>query len=242
MPLSDWSTVAVNLAEHADNAIHTDAGARAAGFDGALVAGVTTYAYLTHVPAVGWGMAWLTGGGATVRFHRPVLDGDRVDCVVAGDDGDGDDGTATVLARVGDEVRAEATFARSATAPDERDGERLEPFHVDLGASWSDYGARAGDDAPAYLSERIAHPTSWPRLANRFCHEQLVRGPWIHVRSDVVHLGVAPVGSRLDARAVVVDRFDTRAGRRVVLDVRVACDGDDVAAIEHEAIVELASA
>ena len=30
--LSDWSTTAVNLPDHADNKIHTDEGARAAGF------------------------------------------------------------------------------------------------------------------------------------------------------------------------------------------------------------------
>ena len=45
------AVVARNLPEHARNAIHTDAGARAQGFPRALVAGVTTYAYLVH-PAI----------------------------------------------------------------------------------------------------------------------------------------------------------------------------------------------
>jgi len=45
---TSWTVTAQNLAEHARNPIHTDAGAQAAGFPRALVAGVTTYAYLTH--------------------------------------------------------------------------------------------------------------------------------------------------------------------------------------------------
>ena len=49
-PLRDHQVVAQNLPEHARNPIHTDEGARAAGFDRALVAGVTTYAYLANVP------------------------------------------------------------------------------------------------------------------------------------------------------------------------------------------------
>ena len=46
--LTHWSTRAINLPDHANNLIHTDEGARAAGFPGALVAGATIYAYMTH--------------------------------------------------------------------------------------------------------------------------------------------------------------------------------------------------
>ena len=79
--LAAWSAPAVNLPEHADNAIHTDAGARAAGFPSALVAGVTVYAYMTHVPAAAWGLDWLRGGGAHVRFRSPIFDHDLVNYV-----------------------------------------------------------------------------------------------------------------------------------------------------------------
>ena len=64
--LQPWTVRARNLSEHADNLIHTDAGARAAGFPAALVAGVTTYAYLTHPVVAAWGS---TGSPtAVVRF------------------------------------------------------------------------------------------------------------------------------------------------------------------------------
>ena len=75
-----WTVTARNLPEHARNAIHTDAGAQAAGFPRALVAGVTTYAYLTHPLAAGWGLAWLSGGGGEVRFRSPVFEHDDVRC------------------------------------------------------------------------------------------------------------------------------------------------------------------
>jgi len=77
----EWSVVAQNLPEHARNPIHTDAGAQAAGFPRALVAGVTTYAYLTHPLIVAWGEDWLARGGGEIRFRRPVFDHDVLRCV-----------------------------------------------------------------------------------------------------------------------------------------------------------------
>lgn len=229
--LQPWSVEAVNLPEHAGNAIHTDEGAQAAGFAGALVAGVTTYAYMTHSPAMAWGMPWLTGGGAEIRFRHPVMDRDRVDLVIGEDD--------LVTATVAGVSKAEARFRVSGDTLPVRDGHTLDPVDFTLDETWSDYGFRAGDDCSLYAEHGIAHPTSWPRLANDFCHEQLVDGSWIHVRSRIAHHGIAAIGSRIHATAVVAERFDSRAGERALLDVRVLADGSPVASIEHEAIIRL---
>jgi hypothetical protein len=249
--LRDWSVRAVNLPQHADNAIHTDAGARAQGLEAALVAGVTVYAYLSHVPATGWGTDWLAGGGAHVRFRSPVIDGDQVACVVLPpDDGstiassasiDADaDADAVVEARVHGDVRARC--ALFATAPNlaPRDGTALEPFTFQLDEEWIDYGLRAGEEHSLSAERQIAHPASWLAVANRFFHEQLVTGPWIHVRSIVAHHGLASSGATIEARALVVERFDSRAGRRAIADVEIRADGERVASLEHEAIIELA--
>ena len=233
MTMQPWSVTAVNLPEHADNPIHTDAGARAAGFSGALVAGVTTYAAMSHLPATAWGREWITRGGAAVRFRHPILDGDRIECVVADD--------RRVTARVDGGIRVEADFVRAGRDPIvHRDGATLQPIEFVLDESWSDYGMRAGDDAAIYAEDGIAHPSSWPRIANRFCHEQLVTGSWIHVRSRIAHLGSAAIGTEIRAVAAVVERIDSRAGERAILDVRITADGRDVAAVEHEAIISLA--
>ena len=66
--------------------IHTDEGAREAGFSAALVAGVTSYAYLTHPVVEAWGVDWLRHGGGEVRFRSPVISGDLLTCTPAADD------------------------------------------------------------------------------------------------------------------------------------------------------------
>ena len=71
-----WPVVARNLSEHSSNPIHPDAGAQAAGFPAALVAGVTTYAYLTHPIVAAWGRDGLEHGGAG-RNPNNRLDVDR---------------------------------------------------------------------------------------------------------------------------------------------------------------------
>ena len=230
--LDTWSTVAVNLPDHANNAIHTDAGARAAGFTSALVAGVTVYAYMTHVPAAAWGREWLASGGGHVRFRTPVLEADVVDFVPV-------DGT--VEARVDGVTRSECAVSLVGSRPPKCTGagEHLDPISFVADQTWNDYAWRAGDDLSIYADEQIVHPVTWMRVANDFFHTQVVRGSWIHVRSNLQHLGVASVGAQIDATAVVIDRFDSRAGKRAILDVAISANGSPVARYEHEAIIEL---
>ena len=230
--LDAWSTVAVNLPEHATNAIHTDVGARAAGFPSALVAGVTVYAYMTHVPAAAWGREWLASGGGHVRFRTPVLEADVVDFVPVG---------GTVEARVDGDARSMCVVSLVGARPPKctGKGERLEPISFVADQTWNDYAWRAGDDLAIYADEQIVHPVTWMRVANDFFHTQVVSGSWIHVRSDLQHLGVAAVGAQIDATAVVIERFDSRAGKRAILDVTISADGAPVARYEHEAITEL---
>jgi hypothetical protein len=232
--LAAWSAPAVNLAEHADNAIHTDAGARAAGFPAALVAGVTIYAYMTHVPAAAWGLEWLEAGGAQVRFRSPIFDGEIVDYLPGGD--------GTVEASVRGSTRSACVVTRSGTHPERctGTGDELEPISFVADESWQTYAARAGDDLAIYGDRKILHPVSWMRIANQFFHEQIVTGPWIHVRSSLLHHGVAAHGATIAATARVIDRFDSRAGERAILDVRISADGRPVATYEHEAIIRVA--
>lgn len=240
--LRDWSTTAINLPDHADNVIHTDEGARAAGFDRALVAGTTVYAYLTHVPAASWGLAWLGGGGGELRLRRPVFDGDRVDCVVStpvDGHGDGEAAPSTVTAQVAGDARASLELWSQVQAPAMRQGEPLKPMDLVLGEAEADYGVRCGDDLALYLEQSITHPVVWLNLANRVFIENLVTGPWIHVRSKIFHEGVAPGGANIHIDSVLVNRFDSRAGERALVDMRIFANGEPVATIEHEAIIIL---
>ena len=236
--IAPWTVTARNLPQHARNPIHTDAGAQAQGFPRALVAGVTTYAYLTHPVVAGWGEAWLAGGGGELRLRRPVFDADEVTCRPT------PDGDAVVVDAITTEDEPRATFravADAGPAPAMRDGEVLRTRQIRLDDEFgSDYGWNTGDDLGLYRELGIVHPAVWPALANVVVHADVARGSWIHMRSIVRHHAVAPAGALADVHAVVVRRY-RRSGERAVLDVRIEVDGRPVATLEHEAIVDLSA-
>jgi acyl dehydratase len=80
--LPEYRVKALNTSRHGENLIHDDTVARQYGFPGAFVPGVTIYAYMTHPVVQALGPAWLARGTASVRFLKPVLEGEEV--VVAG--------------------------------------------------------------------------------------------------------------------------------------------------------------
>lgn len=232
--LQPWTTTAINLPDHADNPVHTDAGARAAGFERALVAGTTVYAYMTHPVVSAWGTDWLLEGGAELRLRQPVFDQDTVDCTVGAIDGH--DGPV-IRAEVAAEARATLALWRSAVAPAIRDGESLEALSIELNQAHVDYGMRAGDDHTIYAEQRIVPPVTWPTLANEVFMHHLVTGPWVHVRSKIFHQRLARVGETVTVEPTLIDRFDSRAGQRAVVDMRFIVDGLAVCTVEHEAII-----
>lgn len=229
MDLVDHEVVACNLPEHARNPIHTDAGAQAAGFPRALVAGVTTYAYLCAVPLAAAGAEWLAGGGGEVRFRAPVFDGDRLRCVPVAD---------VVEARTTD-VRATFDLAADRSRPILTGATPLRPVEVPLAGEWgADYAVRAGDVDPVCAPTSRVHPAVWPALANHLVHTQLARGPWIHTRSRIIHHRIAREGDTAVVSAEELRRFQ-RTGERVVLWVQIHVDDQLVAELEHEAIIHI---
>jgi acyl dehydratase len=94
-----------NLFRTATNRIHDDAVARRYGYAGALVAGVTVYGYLSQLAVAAWGSDWLRRGTGSVRFRRPVYDGDGL--VLGG----------RVVARSANEAAGEAVAELEARTP-----------------------------------------------------------------------------------------------------------------------------
>ncbi len=76
--LPEYHVKARNTSASSENKIHDEQIARQYGFRGALVPGVTVYAYLTHPLVEAFGAAWLERGAANVRFLRPIHDGEEV--------------------------------------------------------------------------------------------------------------------------------------------------------------------
>lgn len=232
--LKPWSIRAINLPEHAHNPIHTDSGAKAAGFPAALVAGVTVYAYLTHPPMAAWGHDWLSQGGGELRLKKPVFEADTVECRI-----NANGNAQTVAATVSDAPKATFDVWERAPAPAMRSGEELMAREMRLTEQWARYGLRAGDDPALYPDAAVAHPAIWPNLANGIFSDRLVSGPWIHTRSKIWHQGVARVGDALRIESTVIDRFSSRAGERAVVDMAISANGQPVVRIEHEALVSL---
>lgn len=231
MNFPSWSIEAVNLAEHADNPVHTVEGGLAAGYAGAVVAGTTVYAYATRPIAEAWGVEWVTGGGLEVWFRGPVLADDVV--TVGG-------GPQEVTATVGDRVCVRLTPEQQAGVPPEPKGVRLDPLVEEMNETWVGYAGRCGEDLALYAAQNLVHPVVWPSLANRVFTRQLVDGPWVHTRSRIRHLAPVRPGSVVVVESWQTDRFMTRAGERAVVDMRMSVDDEPVVAVEHEAIVKLA--
>ena len=233
----EWSIVAQNLPEHARNPIHTDAGAQAAGFPRALVAGVTTYAYMTHPLVAAWGKDWLECGGGEIRFRRPVFDQDVLRCVPVAE---GDSVEVRALTSEPEQPRAIFRAVRDGgVVVPLRDGELLPTKEFELVDTFScDYGSRAGDNFSFYADHGLVHPAVWPALANDIVYNHVARGSWVHMRSIIRHHATAAVGAVAELRSVVVRRFESH-GERAVLDVHIVVDGQVVASLEHEAIVAL---
>ena len=235
-----WTVTAVNAPEHAGNRIHTDDGAREQGFPAALVAGVTTYAYLTRPLVDAWGVDWLERGGGEVRFRSPVFAADRVDCVpIQSENGVRVD--AHSRDRSDDVLASFDAFRDRDDVPVLRSGEALPDHTVELRDRLGPgYGARVDDDLGLYTREGIVHPAVWLAIANDVFSAELVRGSWIHTRSRVLHHGIGLEGDVVLVRSTVVDRFHRR-GERAVVDVRIEREGIPLVTIEHEAIIDLAA-
>jgi len=235
--IREWSIDARNHPDHARNPIHTDVGAQAAGFPRALVAGVTTYAYLTHPVVVAWGETWLRSGGGEVRFRRPVFDKDTLRCCpVVSESGI----SIHALTDEPDQPRATFSLLRDAgSAPAMRAGTQLVTHHVSLVGNLADqYGINVGDSLPLYTENGWVHPAVWTALANDVVHTQIARGSWVHTRSIIRHHDIGHVGSVAEVRATVAKTFESH-GERAVLDIHILIDQKIVASLEHEAIIAL---
>lgn len=247
--IEPWTVRAVNLPEHGDNPVHTDAGARAAGHERALVAGTTVYVYLTHAPLSAWGLDWARAGGGEVRFRSPVFDDDIVEVRSSGDSPGGDVSASPHRVEAVSRNARRATFDvwRDAPPPAPMRGDELPPFAAPLDDGLAGYALRAGDHTEIVdphrgddSTDRVVHPAVTAILGNRAMIASVVNGPWIHVRSHVTHLGLATPGDVAVVESSLASRFGSRAGERVILDVRVSVNERPIWAIEHEAIVRLA--
>lgn len=78
----NWQATAYNPSPDSQNQIHSDEMAKAYGFKGGLVPGVTVSSYLMHPAVMAWGHNWLASGYAKVVVHKPLYDGFQFDVIL----------------------------------------------------------------------------------------------------------------------------------------------------------------
>lgn len=252
-----YTVEAFNTATDSTNKIHDDDVARTYGFHGGLVPGVDVFAYLTHEPVARWGRDWLGHGSITARLAKPVYDGQLV--TVTAEEAPGDDqGLALAVVDPDGTTCATATATRTPiplrsvdgppTAPEPAERPPASPTSLAPGTVLGtieevfDASATAGyltdvrETLPLYAAEGIAHPGWLLRYANAVLVRNVVLGPWIHVSSDVALLGVLGDGEPLRVRSVVLDEFERKGHRFVMLDVAIDSADRPIQRITHTAI------
>jgi acyl dehydratase len=253
--LAPYLVSAFNTAHDSENKIHDDATARRFGFGGGLVPGVDVYGYMTHLPVMRWGRAWLERGSAECRFFKPVYDGDEATVTATEQAGMLDiavesRGEVCATGRAGlteladvpplDQFRqvpqrTERPPADEASLPPES-WLGLDPYRVtpEMAAR---YLADAKETAAIYAEQRLVHPRDILRSCNFVLSRNVLLGPWIHTGSRVQHLQAVTVGDSLSVRARITGNYEHKGHRFVELDALViAGDGSPAARVAHTAI------
>lgn len=251
---------AVNTAFESENRIHADDIAAEYGFRGGLVPGVDVYAYLTWAPTEVWGRTWHERGSADLRLLAPCYDGDeievnitersddRVEATAHRIDGRRREPIASLMAGLDVERDLpEPTIAvAEVPAPDERRpaaADTLEPGRV-LGTVHETVDPttaaayRSDVSEPHAELDHLAHP-GWLLQGANDCLAMTVRlGPWMHVGSVVTNHRPIPIGSAVEWRSVVTDRYERKGHAFVENRVEVVVDGAVAQTIDHTSIYE----
>ncbi len=252
MPVPEsWSAEAYNQVPQSENRIHSDEVARAYGFRGALVPGVTVSAYLLHPAALTWGRDWAERGRAHAVVRSPVYDGEpfRIDVADARSDGYeaklfGPQGVHCASAR--------ASLPRDAAEPPSRRGDPLLsreagrpvasravmeelretglgalPARWDEAAELTTYLRNPDRMAPVYRDEKLAHPGFVLGLTNWVLGRNVRMSPWLHLETWSQHHRAIPWGAELVVEAAIADLFEKKGHEFVDLDVGVFGRNDD---------------
>jgi hypothetical protein len=253
LPVS-WSAEAWNPVPESENRIHSDEVAKAYGFRGGLVPGVTVSAYLLHPAAVAWGRDWVERGQAHAVVHSPVYDRERFRVEVENATAHG------YSARLFDPggvhcASAEVTLPAEAPAPPKRRGdpvltrdaprptasrEGMEGLRKNglaaLPARWSEgaeitrYLRDARAMAPVYRPPGPANPAFLLGLTNWALGGNVEMSPWLHLETWSQHHRAVEPDTALVVESAIVDLFEKKGHEFVDVDVAIYPEEDDEAA------------
>jgi hypothetical protein len=263
--LREYRVKARNTSADSENKIHDDTVARQYGFRGALVPGVTVYAYLTQPVVAALGEPWLSRGTTAVRFRAPIFDGEEVLVAGAVTSRDASAVTATLrasTAAAGECAVLEVTVPAGTPTPVnlayygaaplpgerppvsrtvlERPGPLGTPEIVYDEALASDWLEQVSEPLDVYRGAGAwVHPAFFLKQANRALSQNVRLGPWIHVGSRVRHLGGARPGLTLSTRGRVRSLWEKKGREYVELDLVVMAGSRPAAHVLHTAIYRM---
>jgi acyl dehydratase len=250
------------------NPIHGAEGAAAAGYAGALVAGIHTYGWTCTAILEAFGDRWLDDGWADVSYRRPVYPGTLLETTVAfaGEEADvrtalADDGTVVLDGRAGlgraawfDQLeRPELTVPEPPVPPDELVRMRLadapvgrdyRPMEVDatvgFGRAWATTRLEDLDSRWHAGDHPRLHPSFLAgRMTPLFRHSYRY-GPAIHVRTQIQHLAPARAGQRVVVTARLHAVYERKGHHYHESDCWILGeDGTPLAAKRHTGIFQL---
>lgn len=254
--MQPYHVSAYNTAKASENKIHDDATAQRFGFKGGLVGGVHVYAYMSHMPVVRWGRAWLERGTGDARFGKPVYEGDIAE-ISATEDANGLElqvNSAGVLCATGRAALPTAAPAMPSIAEfksvpartnrqaaDEKtlavgDWLGMNPLAITQEYQTQDIGDTR-ETEPLYLAEGIVHPGTVLRCCNWALSHNVILPAWMHMGSTVQNLGLAHVGDTLNVRARVTKNYEHKSHKWVEIDALVlANETRPIARVTHIAI------
>lgn len=243
----NWSAEAFNQSPDSSNRIHSDEVAKAFGFKGGLVPGVTVSAYLAHPAVEAWGLDWLSRGRAHVvvgkplydtyqfevdlsdvtetSYHAVLTDQEGVQCA---------NGFVDICANLPDPpvMRGDKLLKKGQAIPNatREEMEKLKDRGMlALPARWDN-----SNNMATYLKNRnsmpellrfgggaYANPSFMLGLTNWVLAGNAYMNPWIHLQTDSQFFAPVPDSSELICECAIADLFDKKGHEFVDLDVDV---------------------
>ncbi len=247
---------AENDAADSRNAIHDDATAKRLGYSGALVPGVTVFAFALQPVAERFGERFLANGRFSLRLRRPVyegqhvsasaspLEGDRFEVSVANEEGDvcaTGEGQHPLPRRDAVELPEEAPLPdvrRPATPEELAARPLLGTLHGEATTErLAALNRQLGDALP--LFRKFVHPAWLLRQANIVIDRNLDVGPWIHTASDLDLLEPLPLGAPYSVRAQAGKLYERKGNDYADFDIAILTGDRPVMRVLHRAIYRM---
>ena len=252
------------------NPIHSTEVAKAYGFTGPLVGGVTVWGWATDTVLEALGEDWLEEGWAEYSFRQPTFPGDTLTIKAALNSGPpsgswnvemiNQSGEVCVAGRVG---LGRAEWADELVRPGQMgptdESPQKGPLTLENARTGTDWSAMKLEfseeesreftttkqltDNPLFLgADAIAHPSWTAGWAEILLRHNFDIPTSMHTRSWVQHLNKIATGTAVTGGAHLLDAYERKAHHFVNFDVlMVDQNGSDIAQLRHWTIFKIAT-